>query len=354
MNDSELELFTAALTKIKGIGNQKLKTIASKSDLVDLLTEKYFQIGNIKVSRNEVKLLAREIEREVGNFKVKILCYWSESYPEKLRRISDSPYVIYYTGDIDKLANNYFGVVGTRKPSSYGIRNTRTLVKEFTQTNWGIISGMAMGIDAIAQQEAVKNNIPTIAVLVGGPHKPTPAVNKTLYNSILSSGGLIISEQLPDSKVYPGMFASRNRIIAALSDGVLIIEGGKKSGSLITASLALDYGKEVFALPGNIENKNSEGTNYLIKTGQAKLVQSSLDIFEEFGIIPRENSTSGAVPNLTEIQKDVYDLLLKDSFHEEELASKLDVEIYRVLNACVALELKKLIYKDIVGKYNLI
>jgi DNA processing protein len=226
---------------------------------------------------------SEEIIKKIKKQKIKLTTVLDKDYPENLAEIYDPPVCIFSKGNFNILKNKGIAFVGTRRATSYGLSATKKLIEEInllTNGNLTVISGMATGIDTQAHLTALANNMKTIAVLGCGVNIIYPALNKKLYES-LEKNGLIISEFPPDTKPKPYFFPIRNRIISGLSIGVVVVEARKKSGSIITAKLALEQGKEVFAVPGKIFDKGSFGTNNTIKKGEAKLILNGEDILEE-------------------------------------------------------------------------
>lgn len=200
----------------------------------------------------------------------------SDDYPQHLKFINCPPFVLYYYGSLSLLDNECIGVIGKRDCSEYGVQATRILVEDLVKQGLVIVSGMAKGIDGVGHRTALKSNGHTVAVLGSGIDYPYPPMNKELYDQLKNE--LIISE-------YPGLtpprkdyFPKRNRIIAGLSQKLLVTEADIKSGTMITVGFALEQGKDVFAVPGRIYD--SKGCNSLIQQG-AKLVMSVEDILEE-------------------------------------------------------------------------
>lgn len=214
-----------------------------------------------------------------------------ESYPSLLRHIFDPPPLLYVRGNLEVLTTDCFAVVGTRAHTEYGKRSVQDLVVALARAGFTIVSGLALGIDSLAHLTALEEHAPTIAVLAGGlaDHRWYPPQNKKLAARILDAGGALISEHEPDTRAQIFTFPARNRIISGMSKGVLVIEGDIKSGTMITAKSALDQGRDVFAVPGPIYSKKSEGTNYLIQKG-AKLVAKPEDILEEYEIYLKPNA----------------------------------------------------------------
>ncbi|MBN2101146.1 DNA-processing protein DprA [Candidatus Dojkabacteria bacterium] len=227
------------------------------------------------------------IKRNLSDHAVHWVPFWSSSYPRKLRQITDFPAFIFYKGDLSKDILNKGGgtvaIVGTRSMSEYGARMTREIVRPLVRSGVTIVSGLASGVDSLAHELAldVSNDCYPVAVLPGGPEDGFPEMSRGLYNNIVKSG-LVISEFLPGTKITPNMFASRNRLIAGLSDCVVVVEAPLKSGALITADLALQYGRDVCAVPGRAVDSGSLGVNKLIQEGAA-LVNNGYEVIEIMG-----------------------------------------------------------------------
>ncbi|KKR23655.1 MAG: Polypeptide deformylase Smf family protein [Candidatus Yanofskybacteria bacterium GW2011_GWD2_39_48] len=208
----------------------------------------------------------------------------SKIYPHRLKHIPSAPKAIYCRGNIELLKSDCIGVVGTRKHTSYGKEACQTIIRRLVESNLTIVSGLALGIDAIAHKSTLDNNGKTIAVLGSSIEDRfiAPQTNFMLARQIIQNGGLILSEYKSEKRATAFTFPARNRIISGLSMGVLVIEADEKSGSLITANCALDQNRDVFAIPGTIFSPKSLGANKLIQRG-AKLVISADDIIEEYG-----------------------------------------------------------------------
>ncbi len=206
-------------------------------------------------------------------------------YPKLLKEIPDPPAVLYVRGTGGKInLNKTIAVVGTRHPTFYGITITKKLVSDLVGRGFTIISGLALGIDAVAHWAAIAAGGKTIAVLGCGIDIIAPPVNTDLYWRIVRGNGAIVSEVPPGVRTNKKKFVTRNRIISGLSLGVVVTEGARKSGSLITANYAAEQGREVFAVPGPITSTYSGAAAFLLKNG-AKLVESASDIVEELGEI---------------------------------------------------------------------
>ncbi len=204
-------------------------------------------------------------------------------YPARLTEIYQPPWVLYCMGNVELLDDtNMLAVIGTRTPSSYGIAATKQIVPEISQKHVPIVSGLARGIDSIAQKCALEKEGKVVAVIAGGFQHIYPKENTNLAQEIATKG-LLLSEYPPIMEPKKWHFPMRNRIISGLSRGIFVVEGKKRSGTFITVMQGLDQGKDIFALPGNIFSSCSEGPNALIDDG-AKLVRNSMDILQEWGL----------------------------------------------------------------------
>ena len=201
-------------------------------------------------------------------------------YPDSLRRIYNPPQILYCIGDVELLKCFSIGIVGCRGSSSYGNKIAKIFSSKLSEKGVCIISGLAIGIDKVAHEGAIKNIGKTIAVLGSGIDVIYPKENEELYNKIIENGGLIISEFEPGTPPSKYTFPKRNRIISGLSSGIVVIEAKQKSGTMITVEYALEQGKNVYVIPGNIDSLNSVGTNALIKQG-AKLVTNYMEVLED-------------------------------------------------------------------------
>ena len=221
-----------------------------------------------KILDKEKKKQAEKIFYESEKRKIKCITVENNEYPLSLKNIYNRSLVLYAKGNIEKLKNkNKIAIVGSRKCSEYGKMITQRFSYLLAKKDFTIVSGMAKGIDSYAHMGTILAKGTTIAVLGSGIEYIYPEENKKLYNKILDTAGIIISEYPLYTKPVPENFPMRNRIISGISDKVLITEAGIKSGSIITANLAVEQGKDVYAIPGNITYKQSEGTNQLIKDG---------------------------------------------------------------------------------------
>ncbi|MBQ8908715.1 MAG: DNA-processing protein DprA [Clostridia bacterium] len=225
--------------------------------------------------------LVQTYVKNLNNRDIFITTIFNENYPQHLKDVDSAPYILYYMGDISLANRPSLSVVGTRKPSAYGKMATERIVRDVASAGVVIVSGLAYGVDSIAHRKALECGGKTIAVLGGGFDHIYPAQHQGLAQEI-ALNGLLLSEQRPKKLSEKYLFPLRNRIIAGISDGTLITEASIKSGTIHTKDFALDYGKNVYAVPGNIDSTNSELTNEVIKTGQGQCVTCAKDILDNF------------------------------------------------------------------------
>lgn len=286
---------------------------------------------------------------------IKLLCMGDEDYPEALKNIHDPPAVIYIKGQLLSADKKAIAVVGTRVPTPYGLRIAQRLASELAQLGITVISGLALGIDAAAHEGALEAKGRTLAVLGSAVDEIFPKQNQKLAERIIENGALV-SEFVLGTKPDHWTFPQRNRIISGLSLGTIVIEGGYKSGAMITAKLALDQGREVFAVPGNVELEQSKGPHWLIKQG-AKLTESIDDVLEELSAVLQIARTSNVKPqtskDLSDLSADeikIINLLSKEPKHIDELSRLSGLAIARIATPLLSLEIKRLI-KALPGKY---
>jgi len=300
-------------------------------------------ISFLGLEREKVLSLRKRAEEEYKrsiDLGVQLIPLSSDDYPVLLKEIPDPPALLYVLGEKVWLKGNFISVVGTRKPTRYGINATRMIVSRLVENGIGIVSGFAYGIDTVAHMEAIKGGGYTIGVLGTGIDIVYPKVNRNLREDIIESKrGCLISEFPVGDSPEPWHFPRRNRIISGLTQITLVVEASLKSGAMITAGYALEQGREVFAVPGNIDSENSQGTNQLIKEG-AKLITSGDDVLEEFNIIPKV--TTIRPPELTEEEAAIWNVLNEPRLEDDILnISGLDISRFNII--VTRLELKGLI-----------
>lgn len=317
-----------ALGLLTGIGPIKAKMLVSEVGGVEAVfkaTDKSLAAA-LKVTVHEVKKLNRSyaLKRatEEVNFieknGISMYFYQDDRYPTQLRFCSDSPIVLFTKGNINFKKQN-LSVVGTRKATAYGKGKTKELIGDLVECNPQIISGLAHGIDKIAHEAALENDLSTIAVLGHGLETIYPAVHRKLAEQMLENGGLI-TEFISHTPGDPSNFPKRNRIVAGLSDATVVIESAASGGSLITANLALDYDRPVFAFPGNAGKNSSAGCNELIRDEKARLITSAEDML--YWMDWKKNEKRSPV------QTDIFDSLTQDEEQVVRALKKFEAPVH--------------------------
>ncbi|WDV47683.1 DNA-processing protein DprA [Clostridiaceae bacterium M8S5] len=302
---------------------------------------------NLTMSKNDnyINKIFSKIEKE----HVKTITIVDKEYPEQLKNIYLPPKVLYIKGDMIKEDEICLAMVGARKATYYGKWVAEKISKGLSRYGITIISGLARGIDTVSHRGALESQGRTFGVLGCGVDIIYPKSNKKLYDQIINNGG-IISEYPLGTEPVPGNFPQRNRIISGLARGVIVVEAKKKSGSLITANFALDQGKDVFAVPGNINSLYSEGTNELIKDG-AKLISDAKDVIGEM-IHFKDVIKDTVVKNdylLSEEEKRVVDTLKYGPLHCDMISYNTNINMTNLISILTILEIKGII-KQMSGK----
>lgn len=282
-------LYQVALTLVPNIGDVHAKALVNYyGDAATVFKAKRKDLENMDgigaIRANSIKAFtdfdSTEAEvRFIEQYKITPLFITDKNYPQRLLNCYDSPLLLFYRGNADLNHSKIVSIVGTRNHSEYGRATCEKLVDELSHSNVLVVSGLAFGIDTIAHKAALKNNLSTVGVLAHGLDRIYPPPNKTLAKQLVEQGGLLtefMSNTNPDKQNFP----KRNRIVAGMCDALVVIESGKKGGSLITAELANSYNKDVFAIPGRTTDAKSEGCNYLVKSNKALLISSAADLLD--------------------------------------------------------------------------
>lgn len=288
MTEIQYWIWMTRIEKLGSIKTQKLLEIykhpkniwnAKKEELLKI--EAIGEETAKQILKEEYRIGLERYETYMKQNNIELIHIYDKYYPQKLKKIYDKPIVLYIKGNKSILNEFSLAIIGCREHTKYGEMVAKNMSYQISKNNIVTISGLAMGIDSIAHKETLRAKGKTIAVIGSSIDNIYPEENKELAKEIIKNGGTIISEYVIGTKPQKMNFPARNRIISGMSNGVVVIEAKKKSGTMITVDFALEQGKEVFAVPGNILSKNSEGTNELIKQG-AKLVTNVEDILEEF------------------------------------------------------------------------
>ncbi len=291
-----------------------------------------------------------QIMAELEKMEARLIHENDADFPEQLKNIPNAPAWLFARGQFQPDTQKYFTVVGPRKISSYGRQVTDEIVRELASNGLTIVSGLAIGVDSEAHRATLAVNGRTVAVLGCGIDQIYPAQNHNLACEILSRGGAILSEYKPGTEPFRQNFPARNRIVSGLSQGVLVTEASEKSGSLITATMAIEQGKEIFAVPGSVFSSTSEGTNNLIKSGQAQAITSAQDILKALEIedLPAFRETQRVAPTNPREQL-ILALLTREPMHIDAITKNSKLSASEVAVALSMLEMKGYI-QDIGGQ----
>ena len=354
-----------ALNMIEGVGPVRARTLLEHfGDAPKILAASKSQLLHVRNIGEETAEaiasweksvdLAGELKR-IADFGCHVLISSDENYPASLREIYDPPLVLYVKGELTAKDKNAVAMVGSRQTTHYGIETARKLAYQLAYTGVTVVSGGARGIDTAAHQGALSAKGRTIAVLGTGINLIFPPENNELYDRIAANGAIIT--QFPFNRPADKQsFPIRNRIVAGMTLGTVVVEANLSSGALITANFATEYGRQVFAVPGRIDSPRSKGCHDLIKKG-AKLCEGVEDILSEFEYLfpasnrPPSPNETGVLPalELSENEKLVYDSLGKDESSTDEVIRKTGLPSSAVSVALFSLEMKRAV-KQLPGK----
>jgi len=350
---------TIALLSIPGIGRTRFMRLVdrfgSPAQVLDASSDALKSIPGLseKIVANLKNVCDRDASKQIAariaQLGWAVLFQDSPDYPPLLAQAVDRPPLLFRVGDPIDTDDKLIGIVGTRHATEGGRRFAHRLAADLARAGITVVSGMAEGIDSAAHRGALEGGGKTIAVWGTPLDQVYPASNRGLAEQIRNQGA-IYSEYLPGVESSASNFPERNRIISGLSEGVIVIEAGKKSGALITAQSALDQGRELMAVPGPPDAPKSIGTNQLIKQG-ARLLTCVDDVFEE---IPRLKGQISArrfkrQPDLTEIERQIVDILSEGPIQIDQLSRRADITVSNILEYMLALELKGVV-QELPGK----
>lgn len=298
---------------------------------------------NEALKKREIIDPKKEYEK-LEKLEIKTISFFEKTYPPLLKQISSAPMLLYLKGNVELLKEKSLAVVGTRTPSSYGRSVVDDIVFKLAETGLVIVSGLAQGVDALAHTATLKAGGKTIAVLGSGVDVVYPLMNIPIAKEIINKNGLIISEYPIGTSALKQNFPARNRIIAGLSLGTLVIESKIDGGALITADQALESNREVFALPGPINLPTCAGTNKLIRDG-AKVVLSVEDILQEFNLkeLKGKEKIEMNMEKLSENEKAIVNLVIAEPAHIDKIIQISKLKPHVVSSVLTGLELKGLI-----------
>ncbi|MCX7833935.1 MAG: DNA-processing protein DprA [Ignavibacteria bacterium] len=364
------------LTLVENLGNVRinslLKHFRKPSDIFQASLRELLEVNGINkniataIRRtldniNELERTFEELNELLIKKKIKVISIKDKEYPENLKFIYDPPVLLFYKGNLTSDDKFSISIVGTRFPTEYGKTICHNIASELAKIGIPIVSGMARGIDTVAHKSAIEKSGITYAILGSGVDVVYPMENKKVYERIIESGA-VISEFIPGTKPDKVNFPLRNRLISGISLGTVIVETGLRGGSLITASCASDQDREIFAIPGHINSKKSEGTNDLIKKGYAKLITSAEDILLEleskFKYFKKLNENQNKILTSDELSKNIelnifekriFDVINNEPIHIDKISELTSLSISDCLVNLLSLEFKGLI-RQIPGK----
>lgn len=356
--------YTLALLKVDGIGDviaKKLIHHFGSAEAVFHAKKKEFVardgLGEILYKNLQQKKSFIQAEKEIAFIQsenIKPLYYQSNHYPERLKHCFDAPVLLFQSGNIDFTQRKILSIVGTRQITTYGLEITKKIITDLAPFNPVIVSGYAYGVDVVAHKAAMENKLQTIGVLAHGLNQIYPKIHKKYCVKMEQNGGFLTefwSSSNPDRE----NFVKRNRIVAGISEATLVIESAEKGGSLITAQLANEYNRDVFAVPGRTTDKLSQGCNNLIKTQRAHLLTEAADLIY---LLNWQNETTTVKPvqkqlfvSLTEEETKVYEYLVQKGKELLDLiALNCNLPVYKLTSVLLNMELKGVV-RPLPGKF---
>ena len=361
MNYSHLH-YQIALTLLNGIGPIKAKELIEHFDNIEeFFTAKpnylhqslnYNDSFIRKLNRENALKKSQSVVENLKKLKLNTCFITDNEYPHRLKNCVDAPVLFYRKGDVDLNPPKAIAIVGTRNATSYGKEICEELIKSFQGENVIIVSGLAYGIDATVHKCCLKYEIPTVGVLGHGLDRVYPSAHKDLAHKMANTGGLIsefIPGTLPDRENFP----KRNRIVAGMTDATIVIESKKRGGSLITANLANDYNRDVFAYPGSVHMETSQGCNHLIANQKAHLIQNSDDFHKMMGWTKKANKKAiqhQLFTEMTEPQKGIVELITTNKNIQIDVLSIMSkIPISKLNQELFTLEMDGII-KSLPGK----
>lgn len=346
-----------SLQNMPNLGDASIKKLIQKvGSAAAVLKEKKSNllkidgIGTVKLTaiHDKKHLLAAEKELSfVEKQNISITIYNDDDYPQLLKRCKDGPVVLFSSGKMNLQNQKIISIVGTRKNTSYGIRFCEEFIENLKPYNPIIVSGFAYGTDIVAHKNAIKNNLQTIACLAHGLNQIYPKTHKKYMNSMEENGGFFTDFWSTDP-FSPQNFLRRNRIIAGLSEATIVIESAEKGGSLVTAQIANSYFRDVFAVPGRVNDVFSKGCNMLIKTQQAHTLTNATDLIYLLNwkneIQKPKAIQKSLFVELSEIEKKIYNFLkIENKSDIDNISLKCNIPTYLLAGILLQMELKELI-----------
>ncbi|HBK82448.1 MAG TPA: DNA-protecting protein DprA [Flavobacterium sp.] len=362
---SQTELFYAlSLLQVEGIGDVMAKKLISQCGSAEnifkeksALLQKIDGVGAVLVKNLKNKSVFEKATAELQFIEkedIKMLYYQDSLYPERLKHCFDAPLILFQSGAIDLSTKKIISIVGTRQITSYGTEFCKKLLEDLAPLNPIIVSGFAYGVDIVAHQTAMDLGLQTIGVLAHGLNQIYPKVHKKYVAKMEEKGGFL-TEFWSTSNPEKENFVKRNRIVAGISEATVVIESAEKGGSLITAMVANDYHRDVFAVPGRATDKLSQGCNNLIKTQRAHLLTSAADMVYLLNWELETNKKSKPIQkqlfvSLDDEEQQVYDYLIKTGKEEMDIiALACNFPVFKISSILLNMELKGVV-RPLPGK----
>ncbi|GHT72464.1 DNA processing protein DprA [Bacteroidia bacterium] len=359
-------LYQIALTFVPNVGDIKAKKLIAYCGSAEAvlksnksLLQKIPDIGEVvsgSIALSQTLQRAEQELRFVEKNNITALSYLDDDYPYRLKQCEDSPLVLYNKGNALLNSKHIISVVGTRSATQYGKQLCETLMRDFADLNYHplIVSGLAFGIDIAAHKAALKYGLPTAAVLGHGLNMVYPAVHKGVLENMLFAGGSAISGFASETNMHAANFVNRNRIIAGLADATIVVESAERGGSLITAQMAVDYARDVYAFPARVDDKSSVGCNALIRSNKAGLVTCAADIVYALGwdVVHKKKSQLSVFEQvaLSSTEEKIYKLLCEVGAKDiDEICRLSSLPMPEVSSTLLSLEFNGMV-KALPGK----
>ncbi|MFH6997865.1 DNA-processing protein DprA [Flavobacterium sp. FlaQc-57] len=361
MSDQDL-FYLLALLKVEGVGDIMAKKLLTHCNNAEAVFKTKFNqiaaidgVGSVLLKNLKDKSVFEKASQELEYIKsnnIKVSFFQDENYPDRLKHCIDSPVLIFSTGNINLKNKKIISIVGTRQITSYGMEFCKKLIEDLAPLDPIIVSGFAYGVDIVAHQLAMDYNLQTIGVLAHGLNQIYPKTHKKYIAKMEENGGFITefwSSSNPDKE----KFVRRNRIVAGMTEATIVIESADRGGSLITANMANDYNRDVFAVPGRVTDKYSQGCNNLIKTQKANVLTSAADLVYILNWDIENKAKTVQKQLFVELESDeqkIYDFLLKNGKELlDVIALQCDFPIYKISGTLLNMELKGVV-RPLPGK----
>ena len=353
--------YLVALTQMKGIGSIRAKQLIDyfgsakavfEADANTLMLTHAGEVLLPQIDNPKVLANAHNERLWAESKHIRLIAMQDDDYPSRLKDVPDAPALLYYLGNASLNASHAVSIVGTRSATQYGCDRVRELVRDLCQAlpDTLIISGLAMGIDVAAHNAALEMHVPTVGVLAHGLDTIYPIQHRNVAKAMVQQHGGLITEYPTRTEPVRGNFLARNRIIAALSDVVVVAESKERGGALVTARIANSYSREVTAFPGRITDEKSKGCNALIRNNQACLITDAADLMKQMqwepGTLPfmRDNSEP-EIPNLSPIGHQVVNLIHdRGALKAEQISEILGIERFLLSDELLQMELDGIIH----------